>query len=388
MQLDAPATFFLACPLDFEELALRELLLKWPSVLGPLPAPTLGPGGLTLSAPLAAVAFLNQGLKIPTRVYLNLTDFKCRDFPRLFQKIQKLPWREWLLPGVPEITCASHQSRLFDSRKIQSAVLDGLALYWKANPSKKELLERALKAPPAQLLVRLEDDICHIRLDTSGERLGLRGEKVEVGEAPLRENLAAGLLMFLRETVGADGPLVDPMCGSGTFPIEALSFGRLSVSRDYAYRHLPIFQGTPLAQELHCGPLFAPVLGLDRDPQMAAKAARNAASAELAQENSAFLQGDALDGAPAPSQAQAAVLALNPPYGIRLGRDEVKGAELDYYTALLIALVKKYRPTSMGVLIPSAVPGEKLAKLAQLKVRAHMSFKHGGLPVTWWVLGP
>src|SRR5581483_6296285 len=139
-----------------------------------------------------------------------------------------------LRPDAPfRVEAACKASRIYHdgaaAQRIRNAIRDALGA------TVSDDAEVAIKA-------RIDDDLCTISVDTSGESLHKRGHKAEIAKAPIRENLAA---MFLRQC-GFDGaiPLLDPMCGSGTFVIEAAEIAaglKPGRSRHFAFEQLATF---------------------------------------------------------------------------------------------------------------------------------------------------
>ena len=183
------------------------------------------PGGIEIECLLHIGLSLNYILRTPTRILLRIGEFKCRDASKLYQKISKFNWAPWLIGQTPEVEISTSNSRLFDSRKIEKSIQDGVLQFYRHKPVKKKYLDHysntELKNLP-KIYYRSVDDIVTISLDTTGERLHKRGEKTLTGLAPIRENLAALLLLELQSYLKkSDYRLIDPMCGSGTFLIEA-----------------------------------------------------------------------------------------------------------------------------------------------------------------------
>ena len=140
----------------------------------------------------------NRWASIPTRFLQRVGRFRARDFRALQRGAAAIDWSPYggLTPEV-----SARKSRLYHS----GAIAERLA---------------AIAPPgPGRLFARLERDVCTLSVDTTGERLHKRGWRLETGVAPLRETLAAGLLQLAEWQPGE--PICDPMCGSGTFAIEA-----------------------------------------------------------------------------------------------------------------------------------------------------------------------
>ena len=212
------------------------------------------PGGIEIECSLNAGFKLNTILRCPTRILLRLSEFKCRDAPKLFQKTSKFPWAQWMIGQTPTVVSSSSNSRLFDSRKIEKAISDGINQYYKHQPVKKKYLD-LLSTTDADLLptiyFRAVDDLCTLSLDTTGERMHLRGEKLLTGLAPIRENLAALLLLEIQRNLTQDKSftLIDPMCGSGTFLLEAKLANTITIDRSYSFHFIPLYLDRPLAKK-------------------------------------------------------------------------------------------------------------------------------------------
>ena len=141
-------------------------------------------GGVQFQAQIEAVYLGQARLKTVNRLLLRIDQFGARDFQKLFRKVKGLPWQSWLKAGVGlRARASSHASRLKIKKGIERTILEAFAEVVKT-PPKKELM----------ILARVEDDICTLSLDLSGELLHKRGDREDVGQAPLRETWAAGIL--------------------------------------------------------------------------------------------------------------------------------------------------------------------------------------------------
>ena len=244
--LDAPAhqadpgnpafEIFLAAPPGLEPLVADEA-----AALG-LPAPRAVPGGVTLQGGWPEVWRANLHLRGASRVLARIAEFRALHLAQLDKRARKLPWADTLRPDVPlriEATC--HRSPHLPRRRRPPAHRHRD----RARPWAPRSFNAGPDDPPDDAVtvrVRIDDDLCTISLDTSGAPLHRRGHKQAVGAAPMRETLAA---LFLR-ACGYDGaePVLDPMCGSGTFVLEAaeiaagLAPGR---TRPFAFQRLATF---------------------------------------------------------------------------------------------------------------------------------------------------
>jgi putative N6-adenine-specific DNA methylase len=191
-------------------------------------------GGVSIDGSWPDVWRANLTLRGATRVLVRLAEFRAMHLAQLDKRARKLPWSDWLRPDVAvrvEATC--RKSRIYHAgaaaQRIERAVHESLG---------------APVSPEADLVLklRIEDDLATLSIDSSGPSLHKRGLKEQVNKAPMRETLAA---LFLRAS-GYDGtePVVDPMCGSGTFVIEAAEIARGLLpgrARRFAFEDLASF---------------------------------------------------------------------------------------------------------------------------------------------------
>ena len=267
------------------------------------------PGGVTLAGDWAEVWRANLTLRGATRVLVRLAAFRAMHPAQLDKRARKLPWRDWLAPDVPvkvEVTC--RKSRIYHAGAAADRIEGALAAAGLSTGDDGVTLK-----------VRIEDDLCTVSIDTSGDSLHRRGLKQEVNRAPLRETLAA---LFLR-AAGFDGtePVVDPMCGSGTFPIEAAEIaaglwpGR---ARTFAFERLATFDAVrwdAMRRGARRDTAFRGA-GSDRDQGAVRMSRANADRAGVS---------DLLDFAcltvsdAAPPEGPPGLVICNPPYGGRIG---------------------------------------------------------------------
>jgi len=177
-------------------------------------------GGILYQGDLNTIYRSNLNLRTVSRILVRLGHFHASAFSELRKKASRLPWEKFIAPGQPlSIRATSHKSRLYHSdgvvERILGAINDRLgSISTHHKPS--GLYE---KNPVQLVVVRIVNDECMISIDSSGELLHRRGYRLETAKAPLRETLAASLII----ASGWDekAPLLDPFCGSGTIPIEA-----------------------------------------------------------------------------------------------------------------------------------------------------------------------
>jgi putative N6-adenine-specific DNA methylase len=177
-------------------------------------------GGVSFDGGLADLYRANLQLRTPNRILLRLGEFYAAAFSELRKKAGRLEWERCLHPGSPvALRVTTHKSRLYHSDAVAERIAGAIADRLSTPSPVSRFDENEPGNLPQLIVVRLVRDLCTISLDTSGENLHRRGYRLATAKAPLRENLAAGILV----ASGWDGraPLIDPFCGSGTIPIEA-----------------------------------------------------------------------------------------------------------------------------------------------------------------------
>jgi len=233
------ARFFAVSAPGLEALLAAEMVQ-----LGLISAPAGNEtGGVSFSGGLAELYRANLHLRTASRVLLRLGDFHAASFSELVARAARIEWERYLRPGQPVAVSAScHKSRLYHSDAVAGrvAVAIGQRL-GKPSPLVRTAAEEA--GQPAQLvLARLLNDHVTLSLDSSGALLHRRGYRLETAKAPLRETLAAALL--LQSGWDRTSPLLDPFCGSGTIAIEAALMARHippGARRKFAFMDWPGF---------------------------------------------------------------------------------------------------------------------------------------------------
>ncbi len=326
------------------------------------------PGGVSLRGGWPEVWRANLWLRGAGRVLARLDSFKVTHLAQLDGRARQVPWAGVLRADVPvrvEASCAG--SRIYHSgaaaQRIEGAI-------------------RAVVGAPISadaevcVMARIERDVCSISIDSSGEALYRRGYKQAVNAAPLRETLAS-LCLFACSYDGTE-PLLDPMCGSGTFVIEAAEIvARLNPGRNrhFAFEQLAGFDPDAWAAMRAVASRREPMArcyGSDRDEMAVANAQANAARAGVGelvtfrQANISELQRP--DGPPG-------LVIVNPPYGERLS-----GARdlAPLYRSLGLVLKERFSGWRVGLVTSEA----KLAWACGLPfLPVGAPIPHGGLRV-------
>jgi len=268
------------------------------------------PGGVSIEGGWPEVWRANLWLRGANRVLVQVARFPAHHLSTLDARARALPWTMLLRPAAPFCVVAEcHGSRLYHS----GAVAERVARAIQATTGGQETQDGL------RVLVKMAGDVCTISLDTSGDLLHRRGFKQAVGPAPMRETMAA---LFLQQCgYRGEEPLFDPMCGAGTFVLEAAEqVARLNPGRDrnFAFERLAGFD--PAAWAAMRAVRRVPRAGLichgsDRDAGAVAMATANAERGGLG----AFtrFQAAPISAVTAPAGPPGLVV-VNPPYGTRL----------------------------------------------------------------------
>ena len=327
------------------------------------------PGGVSMAGDWAEVYRANLELRGATRVLVRIGTFMAFHLAQLDKRARKFPWGEVLRPDVPVRVdvATSRKSKIYHAgaatKRIEAALVESAGM-------------RVAADAPVILKVRIDDNRVTISVDTSGEMLHKRGHKVAVGKAPLRETLAA---LFLRQC-GFDGtqPVFDPMCGSGTFVIEAAEIAAgLQAGRDrpIAFEQLAGFDDGAAAGLRSDARRRSPqvrLTGSDRDRGVIEMAEANAVRAGVA-DICDFAQANA--GDVTPPDGPAGIVIVNPPYGTRIGN---KKALYPVYGRLGEVLRTRFAGWRVGIVTSEG----GLAKATGLPFLPDgPSIAHGGLRV-------
>jgi putative N6-adenine-specific DNA methylase len=208
----APSDFFAVCPRGLQELLAYELQACGARSVRP------APGGAGFDGTLATAYAANLHSRLASRVLWRLTGGAYRNETDLYEMALALAWEDHFRPSQTlrvDVTATRSplRSLQFATLKIKDAIADRMRERCGERPS----VDRS--TPDVQVLAHLTDQRADLYLDLSGEALFKRGWRLDKGEAPLKENLAAGLLAC--SGWSPDTPLHDPFCGSGTIAIEA-----------------------------------------------------------------------------------------------------------------------------------------------------------------------
>ncbi|MBN8465605.1 RNA methyltransferase [Corallococcus exiguus] len=330
-------------------------------------------GGIECEGPSGLHQTANLRVRTASRVLLRLGTFTAPTADALVEGLRALPMAGvWDGKTPLKMSVSLHRS----VAPGPAVVLESAAVAWnQPEVVAAGYLDDEDERPGLTLLARGEGERWTVSVDTSGTPLYQRGYRQEVGRAPLRETLAAGILRLAGYT--GDVPLVDPMCGSGTFLVEGAWMSQRrapGLLRTFAFQSFPSFDKAAWAHrraEAEAEGLAeprAPMRGYDLNAGALGTARRNARRAGV----TLTLERHDLRTLKAPPDAPGLVVA-NPPYGKRVGETEDLP---DLYRALGATLNGAFREWRKALIVPE---DPKLVAALGLKGARQLQVKNGGL---------
>lgn len=365
-------TFFATCPRGLEVLLAEDI-----TAVGGKET-KITPGGVGFGGDWEACYRLNLESRIATRVLWRVAAGSYRNEADLYRMAHDIAWPtlfkvEHSIRVYVTAVRASFKSLEFVTLKVKDAVCDR----FRADCGKRPDVNTA--APDVRIHLFVTDREATLYLDTSGEPLWLRGQKIAKVAAPLKENLAAGILRLAGWTPGT--PLLDPMCGSGTLLLEAAGMalgdapGLARDMKDFGFTRLHHYAPSlwrklciAAAERRVEAPAQLPIWGSDIDDDAVARTMQNLAHAGL----DTLVQvrrADLLEIAP---PRESGILVANPPYGERLGEADALAA---LYPRLGDALKQRFAGWHCWLLSADA----RLPKLIGLRPERKIPLFNGAL---------
>ena len=272
---------------------------------------------------------INLWTRLSFRILVTVAHVPCRDSDTLYRSIQGIDWEQYLSPEQTlAVKATGKNDRLnhshFTALRVKNAIV---------NQQQDRYGERSdvdTEIPDVQINVHINDSNATVSLDSSGSSLHRRGYRPAMGTAPLKESLAAALVQ-LTEWSG-DVAFLDPMCGSGTLPIEGVlqtlniapGLFREGTSQGFGFQTWPDYDQAlwqtvvAAAKKQQRSELGVPVVGCDRDLDILANARTNADNSGVDE----YIEFNYTDFADIEAPADSGILICNPPYGERLGHTE------------------------------------------------------------------
>ncbi|MCF8068930.1 MAG: hypothetical protein K9L30_10125 [Desulfobacterales bacterium] len=333
-------------------------------------------GGVDFTGRLSDCYTANLKLRTANRVLMRIDDFKATNFRQLEKKVTDFPWELYLEQTViPDIHVTTHTSRLFHKDAIKNRISDGIRNHLSTFINNIETYKKS--EAQQQLFIRAVNDRFFISIDASGEILHKRGVKTHGGRAPIRETLAANILKIAGYEAGK--PLIDPMCGSGTFPIE----GAMMVKhippgwfRNFAFMSWPSFQPgrwSHIRRELEKKIITdgkPTIFAFDKDETACNKL--NTVIQKYQFEDVLKVKNcDFFSIKPSEITDKKGLIVINPPYGLRIGTIKER-------TALFFLICDRLKTFYNGWNYALIAPSPKLAQGAPFDKKV-TPILHGGL---------
>ncbi len=338
----APFSYFAPCPTGLEQALAHEL--KELGAHAPLPLA----GGVAFDGDLALGYRANLWSRIASRILLRLATALYRNEDDVYEAARLVDWPAWFSPRRTfKVAVAATRCPLRSLDFVTLRIKDGVADRFRTAAGQRPDVET--RRPDVRVHAFLDAERLSLYLDLSGEALFKRGYRQQTGEAPLRENLAAGILRVAAWSPAV--PLLDPLCGSGTIAIEAAMMA-LAIApgrgRTFAFDRLANFDSAlwqRLREEAGAAPgsETAPIFASDIDPRAVAMARANAAAAGVA----GAIRLERRDALALEPPAATGMLITNPPYAVRLGHED---ALADFYGSFGDLLKQRFAGWSAFVL--------------------------------------
>jgi len=364
--------FFAATSPGLEPLCLNELI----SFAATGKKFTEIKGGVQFTGRITDCFSANLNLRTANRVLMRIGEFKATNFMQLKKRLSGFPW-ELFLPADsrPEINTSAKQSRLYHKDAIAEIFAESIDKSFLPNNSRNPVKDSAEQ----QVFVRVSNDRFVISLDSSGELLYRRGLKTHRAAAPLRETTAAAILAI--SGYDGTGPLIDPMCGSGTFSIEAAMISQkipAGLFRNFAFMNWPCFEAKRWAYikrkaESGIKPVLTPrIFSSDIDTK-ACDAFTSCINKYDIFKMVEVARKDFFDLSPHFLTQDKGLVVINPPYGQRMG----SRAESD---KLFGAICGKLKKDFTGWKVALIAPDATLLNSLPFSLKAQTLY-HGGLKI-------
>ena len=374
---DAPVglALFTACPRGLEPVLQQELHRLGAQEI------SVVDGGVGCEGSLELMMRINLHSRVASRVLLRLAHGAYRGERDVNALAMQIDWPHHFdvsrtIKVKTDGVGAQVKSLEYVSLTVKDAICDRFRQAQQGRPNVDTRL------PDVRIQVFLSPDTASIYLDSSGEPLFKRGWRKETGEAPLRENLAAGILQL----AGYNGEqaLIDPMCGSGTFLVEAAEIALNRAPgrhREFAFQKWKTFDAATWAtlkdEAAHAekSPTVLAIKGSDNDPKLVAIARANLERAGLRGWVSVEEQ-DMFDVRPT---SETGLIVTNPPYGVRLEEQETLA---DLYPRIGDWLKQNFAGWTVNLFTGDM----RLAKLIRLTIKRRIPLYNGALQCRLFVL--
>lgn len=333
--------------------------------------PTINRGAVSFAGRAPEVVAANLQLRSASRILLRVAEGRISSYEDLYRLVRRLPWHRWIPPSLTiAVTATCRDRSLTDYRSVALKTKDAIVDAQRVS-GKRSSVDR--RQPDVPLHVFVQDGTATLSLDSSGAPLHERGYRRSAGEAPMRETVAATILLQTGWT--GTGLLLDPFCGAGTIAIEAAMIAQGippgSLGRSFAYERWPWFPQPSRATPAAPGELQvrrpARIVARDNDPIALVSARANAERAGVL-DNISLEQEDFFEAAGPDGKG---MIVTNPPYGERLELEEAG----EFYRRLGARLREAYSGWTAWILSGNRPAAKQLG----LKPRSRTPVWHGGL---------
>ena len=321
-----PIRFFATAAKGIESIVAKELKGIDAQNIQPIS------GGVHFEGSMETLYRANLWLRTANRVLMPIAEFSCTTPQTLYDNVRQIRWHDWMgLEQTLAIDCNCRDSQINHSHYAALKIKDAIVDQFRDQTGRRPNVD--VRSPDLRVNAYIVKDRCVLSLDTSGDRLHLRGYRRQAGEAPLRETLAAAIVELVEWD--SEGMFIDPMCGSGTILIEAalkaMNYApgllRCRRTKGFGFQRWPGFNRKlwgKLVDEAKAQireKIPGRLLGHDLSKNAIQIASQNAKEAGL-EKQIRFSRGNVLNLRP---RGNKGVIVCNPPYGERLGElDELK----------------------------------------------------------------
>lgn len=335
-------------------------------------------GGVSFRTTRAKSYHILQNIRQANRLYLRVDEFRARDIFELYRKVKRIDWAQWLNKGaVVDVDASMHKSQFSGTGEVASKVYEGI----RDSMDGQRVTQGQHGDEVYRVLARVEESRCTLSLDMAGKPLYIRGWRPETGRAPLRETTANSLLNAMNWSI--EEPLIDPMCGSGTFLIEAALQAMGRSPRNWScyaveqYANFDQDAWVPVPQGVSTAKLA--LYGLDKNDDVLNIAQRNANRAAV-DDRITWGQREVehLSVPRAVEAAPSGVVICNPPFNQRLDRS--KGRHAPDQQLLHRFARSEFANWRLGVLLPADFSIEHPKLTCEVLLR----FRAGGMKLHFW----
>ena len=361
-------TLFATCPRGLEQILATELQQQGCTDIVPTD------GGVSCKGTLAHVYRINLHSRTASRVLLQLTRTAYRREEDIYRAAKNIKWQDWFsISQTFKVKVEGKRANVKSLDFIALKIKDGVCDHFRQQFDERPSIDKA--RPDVRIHAFLDDRNVIIFIDTSGEALFKRGYRQDTGEAPLRENLAAGLLLL----AGYDGsqPFQDPFCGSGTIAIEAAwiaTHRAVGLNRRFGFENWANFDRAlwvKLKAEARSQikeRIQTKISASDNDRAMTRACKENTIAAEV----DMFIEINTLDVQDTQPNGENGIIISNPPYGVRLAEEQTLHA---LYPQLGSWLKQHYAGWMIGMFTGDM----HMPKLMRLKPKRKIPLFNGNL---------